>query len=426
MKSLTVFVLLSFVSAWDGFAANPITNIRSHYLLVTQKRAVDRIYDLSDPTWNTSNDTGWNSVGGEGWNGKGLYNPNDGYIIFGKAQGQAGGYRTVLSDLLAGNPRSSNVDNGWMYDTRRMFLGGDGRTWGRYTGTLEFGDYDQVTNQFRSLNPFVLRDTWYNPGGSHHGQSYGRVFYNGALDGRKGGLYASWHGGGILLYDWVSDAPNAQWGPGRLTGHTTSNWTGFNFAVDRNGTAYGGPGDQPHLYKINLNVVGGDTLVGSVPNEPRGGARVIGNDSGDIEVNTEGTTLYLCGYILGGPINGKKWYGTMDVATGVYTPVADNANLPDALGAPDRCGKFTYIDLRGTGPAEPLAITAISRDGATGEMTITWNSIPDQAYLVESSIDLAVWLEVDGRVPSGGAFTNFTYVPDADHPVRFFLRVREL
>ncbi|HJM64241.1 MAG TPA: hypothetical protein QGF50_11025, partial [Roseibacillus sp.] len=142
--------------------------------------------------------------------------------------------------------------------------------------------------------------------------------------------------------------------------------------------------------------------------------------------NTEGTTLYLCGYILGGPINGKKWYGTMDVATGVYTPVADNANLPDALGAPDRCGKFTYIDLRRTGPAEPLAITAISRDGATGEMTITWNSIPDQAYLVESSIDLAVWLEVDGRVPSGGAFTNFTYVPDADHPVRFFLRVREL
>ena len=131
MKSLTVFVLLSFVSAWDGFAANPITNTRSHYLLVTQKRAVDRIYDLSDPTWNTSNDTGWNSVGGEGWNGKGLYNPNDGYIIFGKAQGQAGGYRTVLSDLLAGNPRSSNVDNGWMYDTRRMFLGGDGRTWGR-------------------------------------------------------------------------------------------------------------------------------------------------------------------------------------------------------------------------------------------------------------------------------------------------------
>jgi hypothetical protein len=59
-------------------------------------------------------------------------------------------------------------------------------------------------------------------------------------------------------------------------------------------------------------------------------------------------------------------------------------------------------------------------------MTITWSSNPGQIYLVESSIDLVVWLEVDDRVPSGGVFTNFTYMPGADHPVRFFLRAREL
>ena len=48
---------------------------------------------------------------------------------------------------------------------------------------------------------------------------------------------------------------------------------------------------------------------------------------------------------------------------------------------------------------EPLAITAVNRDRVTGEMTITWSSNPGQIYLIESSLDLAVWLEVDARVP---------------------------
>ena len=48
---------------------------------------------------------------------------------------------------------------------------------------------------------------------------------------------------------------------------------------------------------------------------------------------------------------------------------------------------------------EPLAITAVNRDRVTGEMPITWSSNPGQIYLIESSLDLAVWLEVDDRVP---------------------------
>ena len=64
-------------------------------------------------------------------------------------------------------------------------------------------------------------------------------------------------------------------------------------------------------------------------------------------------------------------------------------------------------------------------------MTITWSSNPGQIYLIESSIDLAVWLEVDDPVPSGGVFTNFTNftcVPGAGcRPSgQGFLRVREL
>jgi len=339
------------VLASPALAANPITNMQSEYLLVTSKNSEDRIYDLGDPTWNTSNSTGYNT--GAAWPENGVYNPNDGWVTFGRTQNQNNAYRTYLPDLLANTPTSTSVSTGNMYDTRKMFLGGDGGTWGRYTNTLAIGRYDQVNNVFPDAAA-----GWYNPGGTEHGQAYGKQFYNGANDGPGGGLYASWHGGGgngIIRYDWQGTTPGSEWGPGTALALSTSSWTGFHLVIDENGWAYGGPGDNPNVYKIDLNGALGatsDVLVGTVPAHASLGNRVIGNDAGDIAVNTDGSKLYLYGYYSGD--GNQNWMGMMDVATGNYTPLHDTGNwLPDLPVPSHHAGKFTYIDLR-TGGEEPV------------------------------------------------------------------------
>lgn len=69
--------------------------------------------------------------------------------------------------------------------------------------------------------------------------------------------------------------------------------------------------------------------------------------------------------------------------------------------------QFDYLQAEintNTGtPAAPPVITAVTRDQATGALTLTWTSQPGQTFLVESSNNLVSWPDLATGYPTGGA-----------------------
>ena len=80
------------------------------------------------------------------------------------------------------------------------------------------------------------------------------------------------------------------------------------------------------------------------------------------------------------------------------------------------------------GPApSPLAVLSVSRDAATGAVTIVWASAPGKSYAVSQSDTMATgsWADVPGTIASGGATTSVTITPPAAQTVRFY-RIKQL
>ena len=80
------------------------------------------------------------------------------------------------------------------------------------------------------------------------------------------------------------------------------------------------------------------------------------------------------------------------------------------------------------GPSpSPLAVLSVSRDAATGAVTIVWASEPGKSYAVSQSDTMAngSWADVPGTIASGGATTSVTITPPAAQTVRFY-RIKQL
>ncbi len=86
------------------------------------------------------------------------------------------------------------------------------------------------------------------------------------------------------------------------------------------------------------------------------------------------------------------------------------------------------IDTRtATPPAAAPVVTAVSREAATGALTLTWTSQAGQAFRVEASTDLAAWPApplVTGH-PATGTSTSFTHQPAEGVTTLFYRVVRE-
>jgi hypothetical protein len=83
------------------------------------------------------------------------------------------------------------------------------------------------------------------------------------------------------------------------------------------------------------------------------------------------------------------------------------------LGGTTDATKATYANVEvdyGVDEAEPLAISSITTDTATGEITLTWTSTPGRVYSIDTSSDLVTWpINIDDNVPAEeeGNVTSF-------------------
>lgn len=114
----------------------------------------------------------------------------------------------------------------------------------------------------------------------------------------------------------------------------------------------------------------------------------------------------------GGGAGAAQQCGLDDLAfyTGLLTE-ADRAGLAAGTTTP-----ATITE----GPAIPFKITSVEIDDE-GVVSMTWNSVPDQLYAVDFSVDMRAWQELLDEHPSGGAETSFQHTPGV---ARAFYRVR--
>jgi len=97
---------------------------------------------------------------------------------------------------------------------------------------------------------------------------------------------------------------------------------------------------------------------------------------------------------------------------------------------------FDYVKLETEpGPSAAFQITNITRNAATGDVTVTWNSFPGREYIVETSTDLGIasgaWDEFDDGFPADPVegetsivFLGASQIPEG--ATRFFVRIREV
>ena len=85
-------------------------------------------------------------------------------------------------------------------------------------------------------------------------------------------------------------------------------------------------------------------------------------------------------------------------------------------------GLFLNIATPGAGAAT-FAITSITRNSTSGEVTVTWRSRTGRTYTIEDSADLATFLELNDGVESEGEQTSAT-LSDPGTPLRYY-RIRE-
>jgi hypothetical protein len=87
----------------------------------------------------------------------------------------------------------------------------------------------------------------------------------------------------------------------------------------------------------------------------------------------------------------------------------------------------TPIEVTGGGTI--FGITSVDRR-ENGDVSLAWNSRPNTAYILEASLDLATWVEIDDGVQSQGDETTYVFpsgVPglDTDIEHRIFFRIRK-
>lgn len=102
-----------------------------------------------------------------------------------------------------------------------------------------------------------------------------------------------------------------------------------------------------------------------------------------------------------------------------------------AENQPGCCDSRTYLDNVRVEADAALAVPEIIEVGRTGSViTITWSSRDAVNYILDYSLDLATWPDLNDNVPSQGQTTTETIDIDADigEPVadRIFFRVREM
>ena len=98
----------------------------------------------------------------------------------------------------------------------------------------------------------------------------------------------------------------------------------------------------------------------------------------------------------------------------------------------DGSGDGTEV-IAGTDPLDAgsvFEIASVSRAAGTGDVTVTWKSVPGKNYRLQFSFDLRAtsWFDVDGGViiPSGGATTTYTdTAPLPGDPRRFYRAIVE-
>jgi hypothetical protein len=87
----------------------------------------------------------------------------------------------------------------------------------------------------------------------------------------------------------------------------------------------------------------------------------------------------------------------------------------------------TPIEVTGGGTI--FGITSVDRQ-ENGDILLTWNSRPSTAYVLEASLDLATWVEIDDGVQSQGEETTYVFssgVPGLDTNIesRIFFRIQK-
>lgn len=92
---------------------------------------------------------------------------------------------------------------------------------------------------------------------------------------------------------------------------------------------------------------------------------------------------------------------------------------------------FTNIDVDyGADEAEPLAISSITTDATSGNITLTWVSTPGRFYSIDSSLDLLTWpVNIDDSIPAEGEGNVTSFVIEealGSLGSRNFLRVSEV
>ena len=122
---LTTLLLLASARAFGGVMA---TN--GEYLVFHTYDAEDRIYDLADPTFNSSNGLNEPHIARRHCGG-GYYDPHTGYLITSSnGVGAANiGYKTLVSAALAGDPEPSSDIDDWGLALGRYCGAPDGTVW---------------------------------------------------------------------------------------------------------------------------------------------------------------------------------------------------------------------------------------------------------------------------------------------------------
>jgi hypothetical protein len=222
-----------------------------------------------------------------------------------------------------------------------------------------------------------------------------------------------------------------------------------NWAATGNAPGDEGDGDMMSGYLDNLHSGGDITIDGLGPEFTASGYDVIvyhaSDSAGTPGFEIDGASLYLL-QVDGGGTN-YPLTGPGEENGYILSRATDPADAPEANGVifegltdssftitgiqgggGDSRPRPNGIQIIGKGRVAPLLITDITLDsrdpGAITEATLTWNSIENRNYAVESTVDLVTWLEIDDGIASQGAQTKFT-VPVSQGTRQIYFRVQD-
>ncbi|HEX2750014.1 MAG TPA: LamG-like jellyroll fold domain-containing protein [Verrucomicrobiales bacterium] len=151
------------------------------------------------------------------------------------------------------------------------------------------------------------------------------------------------------------------------------------------------------------------------------------------------TTLYVNGVsqytftgaaLKGTGVQGLAAAASVSQTTSAYFDYLDGhilgfASYPAALSAAELAAHYTALTGPGTVTPEPFYITSITRNPATGELTLTWPSATGQKFNIVYSTDPATFSSTVATdiAAAAGASTSRTFAPPVAGAARLFFRV---